>query len=255
MTDSLRSIGTGIGDVDRLANRVIETLCNRQIKTETGVRKFVMDYLLQAIQNAHDFHPAEVLFELHGYRLSPDDVIDTYVPCAARVLGEKWISDELGFAQVTIGALRLQSLLGVASAESMAQHYAHQSEYTALVAVLEGEQHFLGAHVAAAQLRRLGVAVSLSLCEDEKTLLTKVELDQPDMVLLSCARIEALDAISRTVKKIRAAKVTAPVLALGGALKTEEAGTRQKTGVDIVTNTARDVLGFCAKRKQALIGK
>ena len=75
---------------------------------------------------------------------------------------------------------------------------------------------------------------------------------QPDMVLISCSRIAALETVTRTVKKIRSSADPAPVIALGGPIRGNADGIRDQTGVDLVTNTATDVVGFCTKRKKAL---
>ena len=244
--------GAGMGDVDDLASRVISLLCERQSQTASGARQFILDFLLRAVLRENDFHAALVLAALRGHRLSLDAIIDTYIPLTAEELGDMWVRSDLDFARVTVAALRLQTLLGEASSEEMFMHRANPTELAALVIVPNGEQHFLGAHVVAAQLRRLGVAVSVSFCETDQVVLARVEMDAPDMILMSCARVEGLETIQRTVKKIKRAVVPAPVLAIGGALRGDADGIRKKADVDLVTNQAKDVVGFCAKRMKAL---
>ena len=69
----------------------------------------------------------------------------------------------------------------------------------ALVVVAEGEQQFLGASVVAAQLRRLGCGVRLSIAAPPKQITNRVLYDQPDMVLMSCAQVAGLEPVARNV--------------------------------------------------------
>lgn len=235
-----------------LAAQVISLLCERQTVTAAGVRQIALDYLGRAILARDGFDPALVLDELRGYRLTLDAVIDLYIPQAAVQLDDMWMCSDIDFAEVTVGALRLQSLLGEASNGLVRVGHASSDALHALVVVPSGEQHFLGACVVATQLRRQGCEVSLSICEERKHILARVVNDQPDMVLLSCARAGALESIIKTVKKIKSSVGQPPVLALGGPLRGNVDGIRDQTGVDLVTNTAMDVVGFCARRKKAL---
>lgn len=239
-------------ELDALASRVISVLCERQTKTPGGSKQFILNYLLNAVRSSKPFDSGRVMAELRGNRLTSDEVIDTYVPEVAIAMGDLWMRDEIDFARVTVGALRLQSLLGEASAETARLIKSEASALGALVVVPQGEQHFLGAHVVAAQLRRLGVAVSISFCEDQQSLVTRVEMEAPDMVLFSCARVEALAAVERTVIKIRNVIEPAPVLAIGGAAHRAVKSMGKQAKVDVTTNAAKDVVGFCAKRLKAL---
>ena len=163
-----------------------------------------------------------------------------------------WVTSDIDFASVTVGALRLQALLGEASAELA--HIAHPSHDAlhALVVVPDGEQHFLGASVVAAQLRRLGCDVSLSISESVKQIAMRASYDEPDMVLISCARLATLESVAATVKKIGSNASTRPVIALGGAMRGDAERIKEETGVDLVTNIAKDVVSFCVKRRKAL---
>ena len=242
-------------DVDHLASQVIDVLCERQSDAVPGARKFVFDYLLRSVTRQEDFKPALLLAELRGHRLHPDAIIDTYVPLVAQELGELWIQDKLNFAHVTIASMRLQSLLSEASAEVIPFPRRVRSsapEPSALVIVPLGEQHFLGASVLSAQLRRMGVSARVSFGETDTDVLTRIEMDQPDMVLFSAARPEALEVICRIVKKIKRAAMPSPVLAIGGALRGDEASVRELAGVDLVTSIAKEVVAFSAKRVRAL---
>ncbi|WP_299374106.1 cobalamin-dependent protein [uncultured Tateyamaria sp.] len=250
-----RQADVASADLEPLAAQVISMLCERQTVSAAGARQVAVDYLVRACVAPAGFDPVQVLDELRGFRLTLDAVIDLYIPQAAEMLGDLWKSSDLDFAGVTVGALRLQVLLGEAAVTVERTGIAREVALQALVVVPEGEQHFLGACVLAAQLRRLGCEVAVSISETRRQITTRVICDQPDMVLISCARIAALESVSRTVKKIKSSVERVPVLALGGPLRGNADGIRDQTGVDLVTNTATDVVGFCTKRKKALSGR
>ena len=242
-----------LGDgLEPLASQVISVLCERQTNAPSGARQIVVDYLLRAVTSRNSFDAALVMEELRGYRLTIDAIIDLYIPQVAWHMGELWQTSDLDFASVTVGALRLQALLGEASAVMPHTHTLTPNTPLALVIVSEGEQHFLGASVVSAQLLRPACDVSLPIAEPPKQITNRVLYDQPDMVLMSCAQVAGLETIARNVKKVRRAIDPAPVIALGGALRGDSDGIRKKTGVDLVTNSAKDVVGFYTKRHKAL---
>lgn len=253
--DTLSTTGSpseGRSSVEPLAAQVISVLCEQQTTNAAGVRLFALDYLVRTVLSRGGFDAVLVLDELRGYRLTPDAIIDLYIPQAALRLGDMWLSSDIDFAEVTVGALRLQALLGEASNGLIWIGQASKSTLHALVVVPEGEQHFLGSSVVAAQLRRSGCDVSLAICETQKQIVARVVQNKPDMVLLSCARLAGLKPIIAIVKKIRASVDHAPVLALGGPLRGNAAGIKEQAGVDLVTSIPADVVKFCAKRKEAL---
>lgn len=243
-------------DLEPLASQVLSLLSERQNVSAAGARGIVVDYLVRATLSLNGFDPIHILHELRGYRLTIDTVIDLYIPQTAICLGEMWVSSDIDFAQVTVGALRLQALLTEASVDIPVLSAAGATDLmTALVIVPEGEQHFLGASVVAGQLRRLGCDASVAFCEPVGRVVSQVHFDRPDMVLFSCARAAALEYVAGTVDKLRRAAGEPPVLALGGPIKGNRSGMKEHTGVDLVTNSAKDVLSFCSKRRKALGGR
>lgn len=248
-TQSHRGLGSTL---EPLASQVISVLCERTTNAPSGARQIVVDYLLRAATSRNSFDAALVMEELRGYRLTIDSIIDLYIPQVANCMGDLWKTSDMDFASVTVGALRLQALLSEASSAVIHAAVDSRTAPLALVVVAEGEQHFLGASVVAAQLRRLGCEVSLSIAEPPKQITNRVLYDQPDMVLMSCAQVSGLETVARNVRKIRRAIDPAPVIALGGSMRGDIDGIRSKTDVDLVTKSAKDVVGFYTKRHKAL---
>ena len=235
-------------NVDALASKVISVLHDRQRVSFDGLRQFVLDHVMRAVLSKSSFSPDGLLTELRGYRLTVDAIIDLYVPASARMLGDKWCDDQINFAEVTVGIMRLQSLLSEASASTRIDLRVGQEQLGTLVLVPQGEQHFLGASVLAAQLRRIGCDVSMSFDEDFDALSSRLAEYIPDMILISCARLETLEIAADTVQTIRQVVSDAPLIALGGALEMRAETVIEKTGVDIVANTAEEAVAVCSRR-------
>lgn len=234
--------------VDALASTVISVLRGRQAVSFDGLRQFVLDHMLRAVLSRGAFTPDGLLAELRGYRLTVDAIIDLYVPATARLLGVCWVEDKINFAEVTIGSLRLQSLVAEASDAAQIEPKALQPQVDALVVVPQSEQHFLGASVLAGQLRRLGCDVAMSYDEEFGLLTARLIAEKPDLVLITCARRETLESVRKTVQVIRNSIAVPPVLAVGGAIKMAQEEIVELTDADIVTNLAEEALALCVKR-------
>lgn len=235
-------------NLDALASKVITVLNGRQAVSFDGLRQFVLDHMLRAVLARGSFSPDALLVELRGYRLTVDAIIDLYVPATARMLGVCWVEDKINFAEVTIGSLRLQSLLAEASDAVQIKPIASQSQLDALVVVPQNEQHFLGASVLAGQLRRLGCDVAMSYDEDFGLLTTRLIAEKRDLVLITCARRETLKSVRNTVQVIRNTVAVPPMLVVGGAIKMTQEEVIEQTDADIVTNIAEEAVALCVKR-------
>lgn len=234
--------------VDVLASSVISVLRGRQVVSFEGLRQFVLDHMERAVQDKGAFDTSGLLVELRGFRLMVDEIIDHYIPTVARMLGEKWENDEISFAEVTIGAMRLQGLLSEASLSPYVDRSPSVTTLDAMVLVPQGEQHFLGASVLAGQLRRLSCDVQMSYDEDMEMLASRLMRERPELILITCARRETLESVASTVQTIRATTSNSPILAVGGAIKMKPEEVLKLTDADIVTNVAREAVSFCTDR-------
>jgi len=238
--------------LEPFAAQVISILCDRQIKTPSGARQAILDRLVKMVTSRTAFDPVLVMEELRGRRLTIDNIIDLYIPEVATALGSLWTLSEIDFASVTVGALRLQALLDEASSQNIPLPQLKYDVPLALIVVPEGEQHFLGASVVGAQLKRLGCDVGMSIAEPEEQIVNRVLHDMPDMVLMSSARTATLETIARTAKTIKAEVAPTPVLALGGAFDGDINRIKEVTGVDLVTKSPKDVIRLYMKRRKVL---
>ncbi|WP_298921888.1 cobalamin-dependent protein [uncultured Roseobacter sp.] len=213
-----------------------------------------LDHLVRALLAKRIFEPFVILDELRERDLSLDTIVDLFIPRAACALGQEWKDDEISFADVTIGAMRLQALLDETMAQVDLDAALIDDRPQSLVVLPKGQQHFLGVNVIAAQLRRLGCGVSLSFDESMGYLNARLKDEHPQLILISCARRETLETVCETVQTIRATLSDSPVIALGGGVLDEAENLKDRTGVDIVTRSVKDALAFYAHHDQALTG-
>ncbi len=232
-----------------LAENAVSLLSKRQAMTTAGARQFILDHLLRAVTSRNEFDSCAMLDELRGHRLSVDSVIDIYVPAIARILGEMWEESEIDFASVTVGSMRLQSLLSIASSEALDFLRPVEDSYYMLVAVPEGEQHSLGAFVLAAQLRRLGARVEVSFCESPSEFVSRVICDTPHMILFSASCKASLATVSQLVLDTCNVVTCRPLIAMGGPAALCIENGMEISGIDLITDRAKVALSFVAEHQ------
>lgn len=240
---------------ETLAQSAVDLLSKRQGVYASGARQFVVDHMMRAVCSKSNFDPGAMLDELRGHRLSVDSVIDTYVPTVARILGELWQTDDVDFATVTVGTMRLQALLSLASVESTDFIRPVNEALTMLIVVPLGEQHTLGAFVLAAQLRRLGARIDMSFCEDPTDLASRVICDVPDMILFTASSRARLEYISEIVQSFAKVLPSMPLLGVGGGLGELPEVAKEVSSVDVVTNSAKDVMSMASGHRRRLSGR
>lgn len=246
--------GHSIG-ASALAESAVSMLSQRQAMTATGTRQFVIDHMVRAVCNRGGFDAAGILDELRGHRLSVDAVIDIYVPTVARLLGDMWKEDDIDFATVTVGSMRLQSLLSIASVESLDFIRPVDDAIAMLVVVPLGEDHSLGAFVLAAQLRRLGARVDMSFCESGSDLLSRYLCDTPDMVLFTASGRATLESISRSVLNFQKVSERIPPVIVGGYLGEAEDVAKDISGADLVSRDAREIMTLASDLRRSSPGR
>jgi len=232
-----------------LAREVVAVLNARQAQpSNQRARPYVRSLLDRRLTSKTAFNPADTLDELRALRLSDAAIVDQCIPDAACAIGAKWANDELGFAEVTIASVRLQSLLTEVEFLRPAEPPGFDCDMDVLMLALEGEQHTLGCFVTAAGLRRRGAAVETLCGAPDAVILDHLARNTYDAVLISCSRLQDLPAIARLVERGRRDSGGAPLFMLGGIVLGADVHIRQATGVDLVTNDLDVVVSYCKQR-------
>ena len=205
----------------------------------------LVDMLLDDVLGADDDDHATLMRLLREARVGLDDVVDLYVPEAARRLGEDWHCNRRSFAEVTIGTARLQGLLREIVALRGDDYRRDASAPGLAVIVLENEFHTLGAMVVSQQLRRQGASVQMIIGQTEPEILQSVSQHEFDAILISVSRSECLASLRKLVEKLRQATSRPTPVVVGGAAIGDENEIRILTGADHVASDAREALRKC----------
>jgi MerR family transcriptional regulator, light-induced transcriptional regulator len=178
--------------------------------------------------------------DLRRARITPTLFADRYVPAIARRLGKGWEDDTMSFAQVTMGASRLQAILREIGADWVADQGPGPGlggdRATVLLILPAGEQHTLGAFVLIGQLRRRGVSVCLRIGPSEDDLRVLLNERHFDGAMISLATPER-QASCRSMLKILKDVTTGRLhVAVGGAALSALGDKAHMIGADVVTN-------------------
>lgn len=232
-------------EVESLATQVLSALAHRSGQSadapdETVLANFCADLLRggKAISTG-------AIADLRRQGLHPGTILDCYIPAAARELGARWGRDELSFADVTIGAARLQAMLReMGQTWSIAASAGSEAPNVMLIVPME-EFHTLGGMTAASQMRRMGLSVCLCLGQTEEEILQKIATRQFDMIAVSVSCRQTLDSVRRLIDSMRRVAGGGVPIVVGGHAVHEAADICALTGADHATTNPQEALRLC----------
>lgn len=128
--------------------------------------------------------------------------LDLLTP-AARRLGEMWEDDLCGFAEVTIGLLRIQQMTRDLGPLFLGKSCVTQASPRALLVALPGEQHRLGLSMVQDFFRRAGWNVWSGSVGSSHELATLVRRERFSIVGLSVVRIDRMEEVAQEIRMIR----------------------------------------------------
>ena len=246
------------GGVSDLAAKIVAKLAARDTQADLAYSEAIVQRLTEAVQSDNAALIESLKPDMRRARISPAMLADIYIPEAARRLGKAWEDDTLTFADVTIGTVRLQSILRDISSDwaSDARKMAHLGG-SVLLLLPEKEHHTLGPLVVTGQLRRRGVSVCLQLATADGEWKSILRRRHFDGVIISVGWEGKLAAAAQLVGTIKhLTKGNMPV-AVGGAVLTRLDANLDCEGADIVTNDldkALYKLGLSANASRAVEG-
>ena len=215
--------------------------------SDTRKQRLVPDLIDLVLHPQHnDITAARMLAARAG--VTAEDMADHYIPAVARDLGEQWCTDQLGFAEVTIGTARLQAMLRDFGESWSADQGMNPNASTILLAVLDDVHHTLGAFVLSGQLRRKGLSVRLLLGATAKNINESCEMAQYDAIFISSSTGNSLETLRKTIDSVRKAQTTVPPVVIGGSLVETTADMIALTGTDYIANTADEAIALCNLR-------
>ncbi|MGL5010449.1 MAG: hypothetical protein ACRC6I_11240, partial [Paracoccaceae bacterium] len=228
----------GTGGVASFASEVVARLVSGEVNMTAALREDLIARFMHAVVNA-DLTDFEALKpELRRARISPATFSDRYVPEIARRLGVAWEDDTMSFAEVTMGASRLQAILRQIGADWVADgsRTPESGHATVLLIVPSGEQHTLGVFVLLGQLRRRGISVCLRISPTEGDLRALFADRRFDGAMVSLATVDKFDdtcALLQLLKSLSAGQLR---IAMGGAALPKLTTEPPEGSADILTN-------------------
>ena len=244
------------GGVTDLAAKIVAKLAARENQTDPVYSETIVQRLTEAVQTDNSSLIEALKPDMRRARISPAMLADIYIPEAARRLGRAWEDDTLTFADVTIGTVRLQSILRDISCD-----WASDARKTAqlggsvLLLLPEKEHHTLGPLVVTGQLRRRGVSVCLQLATADGEWKSILRRRHFDGVIISVGWEGKLTAAAQLVAAIKQMTKGKMPVAVGGAVLTRFDAILACEGADIVTNDldrALHTLGLSVNASRAV---
>jgi methanogenic corrinoid protein MtbC1 len=169
-------------------------------------------------------------------------IYDSYIPHAARQLGEWWTEDRVGFNDVTVGMSRLTEIFRRLSPVFLkSQPYQRQS-HSALFALCPGETHSLGIAMAADYFQRAGWAVRVELQATREGLVRLAGSGRYDMIGLSAGSRRHVENLKETVEALRAAAGPNVPIIIGGPIVGVERSIASIVGADSAQSVAAAAL-------------
>lgn len=170
---------------------------------------------------------------------------DQYIPAVARILGDLWVSDHIGFADVTIGSARLQAMLRDLGPDWAADTMAPANAPSVLLLTPKDASHTLGAVVLSGQLRRRGLSVRITFDADRHRIADIMDRIRFDAVFISAANSEGLEKIRRMIEFVHTLTPKHVPIILGGTVLETSPHVASLTGADLATSNLDEAIDYC----------
>ena len=233
--DALSS-GYGSAVVSEFASVVVSLLAERSAIKSTlpkgPAREEIVESFVTAALSGSEHAFDALLAHFRKTRISYAMLADTYIPAAARRMGDAWLDDQLSWLDVSIATSRLQSLVREVSTAWTADQSDSLNLGSVLLMVPEGEQHTLGPMVVMGQLRRLGISVCLRMGIGHRELGNLLEQRHFDGVLISVATEARLQSAAVLIRAMRTLRKKLPPIVLGGPIVLENPNLADSVGAD-----------------------
>jgi methylmalonyl-CoA mutase cobalamin-binding subunit len=243
--------GADIVDVERFASQVVSMVAARSLSAAAPLNERLLSDLTAAAASGDSDRVDAALGRMRRARIPSTVIADSYVPAAARRLGEAWMEDAMSFASVSVGVGRLQALLRSIGGSWIADHNDSPDSPMILFVTPQSESHVLGAMVAMTRLRRAGVSVCLKIAPAARDVATLCASRSFAAVMISIACREGLESAAQLVKTVREGATCGTPVIVGGAALDFEQDVLARTGADFATSDIDSALGFCGVLRES----
>lgn len=234
-----------LGERDRsnVIVQLVSALLSDSSQPTRKARPDVLNMLIRAMRSGDAQLISMLNAEIRRHQISPEIIVDVYVPEAAAAVGALWHDEQMDILSATITFARLQTLLR-SSAQNWHADDVAGTRGSVLMLSLENDQHVLGALVATSQFRRLGISVTVCLAVNERRAVTEALAEPYDAVCISIGNETSLESVAKLVKALKSANKTCPPILVGGSIPKDLALVAEATGADLVTKDTAEAVKF-----------
>lgn len=248
------------GTVTQFALQVVSEL-RRNSQIETGNAQTAILDLLLSHASSGEMAPLDALYAaMKRNGITAEQMIDIYFPAAIGTIGTSWHDGDLNILQATLRMSRLQAILRELGRAWISDSTGNPFGPRVLLVLPAGEQHTLGAMIAANQMRRTGVSVRVCLVPNALQMADLLQKHRFDAVFVSCSNRSCLASCADLIKTVRRQPAGGLPVVLGGGILKEMSGEMgfkalaNHVGADLATldvNRALAVCGFGSKAQAA----
>lgn len=259
---TLASPGIAQREVRALARQAIHVMATRS-RVPTALSDQRMKVLCEAFLSEQEDPRHLALLRLRQDGISLRSIVDHVVPDIARHLGLLWASDEISFAEVTIGTARLQETVRTLAvkdhawaivtgqpdaADEMRDAGSPAPERQArrvLMVIPRPEHHTLGVFVASDQFRRRGFDVDIAIDRHPRQIASMARLKRYDMIGITVAGRKTLASAREIIDMVRPNLTRVTPIVLGGSFAGSGADLRRVTGADYIAEDVTSAVAQC----------
>ena len=230
-----------------LAESALRSIASSQVSAHPETRAEWVERLCEALMSQSETSHHAVITELVTKGVSSQEIYQSYVPEAARQLGQMWLQDKASFVDVTVGAARLQKLFRRSGSEGCGKWLDRSIPLgqSVLMAVPEFEKHSLGAFVAADQFRRHGIWVNMAIGMTADEMAEVVREGRFSMVGVTLAARKSIEPLAEMVNDLRMKVAACPPIVVGGKAVEIADDIKARTGVDHAVRSVREAVERC----------
>lgn len=229
-------------ELTALARTVVARLATRAAGMPRNLDPALVMAMLRAVGSTDPSQFEALRPEIRRARISDVDLVDCYFPAVARQLGCDWADDRCGWADVSIGMARLQSMVHQIGRDWASNATATRETSSVLVVLPDGEQHSFGVQVLVGQLRRQGVSVHLQIGARPDGLRALMKQRRYDCALISVGCEERLEFCRKLVKSLKDGSNGRLWVAVGGAVLDRSIDVLALTMADMATQDPMQAL-------------
>lgn len=217
-----------------------------QSKPPNTRREWIERLCASLVSESETSHQA-LISSLIATGVTQREVFQSFVPEAARLLGEMWVQDRASFVDVTLGASRLQALFRDYDEQGYDRWLDRSIPLgqSVLMVIPESEQHSLGAFVAADQMRRHGLWVHMGIGLTQEELTRIVASGGFSMIGFSIATRKAVESVTDLIDYVRKETPDCPPIVVGGHVVDDAGMIERRTGADYAVKSTREAIERC----------